>query len=479
MINYEDILEQNPWWLPPTPSGYGVTSPPSPEGFGAAGRGGIPEESALSRRTCFADIQAGLERPFVQVLLGLRRVGKSTVLRQLIADLLAKGTDPRHILYFSFDRYAVEKTPAALETVLKLYLERSLQAKLHEIDFRCYLFIDEIQYVDYWQDIVKRFYDQNKRLKFILTGSQSSKLRGKSKESLAGRLIEYHLQPLSFTEYGVITGRDPLAIPSVFDLKENEWLPVLQEFQHKYGAKIEAQMPIYLSYGQFPEVAAETDIKISYQYIRESVLGKILESDLTAHHKIEHAEAFKAMAYHLITNSGSLFELANIGADLGISKPTTEKYLGYLKDSTLVSILYGCTRSAVKKGRSLKKAYAASTCFISVINRYPPDFYEKVPEVFGKVVETYIWWRLSQRFEDLAFWRQRQDEVDFLVTESGRNRLPIEVKFGSRVRPEELRPLLAVMGRQKAQRGLVITRNKVDSLVIDGRRVDLVPFYLV
>lgn len=457
MINYDDILEQNPWWQ----------------------GGKHPEEAGLPRRACFADFHAGLDRPFVQVLLGLRRVGKSTVLRQLIADLLAKGADPRHILYFSFDRYAVEKTPAALETVLKLYFERSLQSKIHGIDSRCYLFIDEIQYVDYWQDIVKRFYDQNKRLKFVLTGSQCSELRGKSKESLAGRLIEYHLPPLSYTEYRIIAGKGALDIPAVFDLKEKEWLPVLQEFQHKFGAKIEAQMPIYLSYGQFPEVASESDANISYQYIRESVLGKILESDLPAHHGIKHTEAFKAMAYHLITNSSSLFELSNIGSDLGVSKATAEKYLGYLKDSALIGILYSYTRSAIKSGRSLKKAYAASTCFISAIKKYPPDFYEKVPEVFGKVVETYVGWRLSQRFENLAFWRRRQEEVDFIVTDIGRPRLPIEVKFGARIRPEELRPLLSLMERLKIHRGLVITRNKVDSLPINGRQVDLVPFYLL
>ena len=358
MISYDDLLEQNPWWHPPSSGDSGAAR---------GGLTGIPEESKLPRRACFADIQAGLDRPCVQVLLGLRRVGKSTLLRQIIADLLAKGTDSRHILYFSFDRYAVEKTPTALETVLKLYFERSLQAKIHDIDSRCYLFIDEIQYVDYWQDIVKRFYDQNKRLKFVLTGSQSSELRGKSKESLAGRLIEYHLQPLSFPEYHVIAGKGALELPPVFDLKEKEWLPALQEFHHKFGAKIEADMPVYLSYGQFPEVATETDTNISYQYIRESVLGKILERDLPTHHGIEHAEAFKAMAYHLVTNSGSLFELTTIGSDLGISKGTAEKYLGYLRDSTLIGILYSYSRSAIKTGRSLKKAYAASTCFNSVI----------------------------------------------------------------------------------------------------------------
>lgn len=457
MIIYDDLLEQNPWWQGPA----------------------VPEEASLPRRACFDSIRQGVERPFAQVLLGIRRVGKSTVLRQLIAELLVQGTAPRHVLFFSFDRYAVEKTPTALETVLKLYFERARQAKIHELRERCYLFIDEIQYVDYWQDIVKRFYDQNKRLKFILTGSQSVKLRGKSKESLAGRLLEYHVPPLSYGECRALAGKPALAVPSLFDLGGDEWLPVLQEFKHQHGAEIEAEMPAYLCHGQFPEVAAESSLDVSYQYIRESVLGKILERDLPTHYGIEHTEAFKAMGYHLLTNSSSLFELTNIGSELGISKVTAEKYLGYLRDSTLISVVHNLTRSAIKKGRSLKKAYAGSTCFISAINKYSPEFYDKAPEIFGKLVETYVANRLAQRADDVAFWRHRQDEVDFVTTAATGTRLPIEVKFSARLRSAELRPLLSFMEHQRLRRGLVLTRNTVDTLVIDGRRIDLAPYYLL
>lgn len=457
MINYDDLLEQNPWWQGKV----------------------VPEESGLPRRMGLDDIRAGFVRSFPQVLLGLRRVGKSTVMRQLTADVLAEGTDPRHVLYFSFDKYAVEKTPAALETILKLYFERALQARIHEINFRCHLFIDEIQYVDYWQDIVKRYYDQNKRLKFFLTGSQSSRLRGKSKESLAGRVMEYHLPPLSFPEYRMLIGEEPLDMPPVFDLKEREWLSALQEFHHKAGARIDSQMPAYLCQGQFPEVVAESNKDISQQYIRESVLGKMLEKDLPDYYGIEHGEAFKAMAYHLLTNSGSLFQLANIGSDLGISKATVEKYFGYLRDSALVGVMHTHSRSGIKKGRSLKKAYAGSANFITAINKYTPDFYGRAPEVFGKVVETYVWWRLSRRFENLDLWRRGQEEVDFMAADAGRTCLPLETKFGARMRSEELRPLLSLMGAKRIRRGFVVTRDRVDSLAIDGRRIDLFPFYLL
>lgn len=235
----------------------------------------------------------------------------------------------------------------------------------------------------------------------------------------------------------------------------------------------------YLCFGQFPEVAAEPSLDVSYQYIRESVLGKILESDLPNHYGIEHTEAFKAIGYHLLTNSSSLFELTNIGSELGISKVTAEKYLGCLRDSTLVSVVHNLTRSAIKKGRSLKKAYAGSTCFISAINKYSPDFNDTAPEVFGKLIETYVWGCLAQRFADVAFWRHRQDEVDFVVATAGAKQIPIEVKFSARLRSAELRPLLGFMARQRLQRGFVLTRNTIDSLATDGRRIDLLPYYLL
>jgi len=457
MIAYSDLLDQNPWWQ----------------------EAHVPEEAELPRRVCFGELCHGLDRSFTQVLLGIRRVGKSTLVRQLIADLLHRGVDARRILYFSFDRYAVEKTPEALETVIRLFLKQVRREEVHQLKERCYLFIDEVQYIDYWADIVKRFYDRSKRLKFILTGSQSCKLRGKSKGSLAGRLLEYHLPPLSFPEYGLVVGRRHESPPPVFNLSENDWLPDVQEYVHRAGDEIRRQMPGYLCFGQFPEVASEPNLDISYRYLREAVLGKVLESDLPEHYGIERVEAFKAMAYHLIVNSGSLFELINVGSDLGIAKATAEKYLGYLRESTLVNVVHNLTRSEIKRGRSLRKSYAGSTCFMSAINRYPPSLCELAPEVFGKLVETYVWWRLAETFSNVDFWRRRQDEVDFVVTQEDGSIVPIEVKFTARIRPGDLQPLIRFMDRKGINRGYVLTRNRADTFTIESKQLRLMPYYLL
>ena len=457
MITYQDVLEQNPWWN---------------EAF-------QPDEAGLPRRDCYDNVRKGLELPFAQVLLGIRRVGKSTLIRQVIADLLEYGVDSRRILYFSFDRYAVEKTPEALEMVLKLFFERTIRKPLHQVQSPCYLFIDEVQYIDYWADIVKRFYDQSKQLKFVLTGSQSTKLQGASQGSLAGRVLEYHLPPLSYSEYCRITAILTPSFLPVFELGTRDWLPEMEDFEFRSGKDIRHYIPSYLSYGQFPEVAGSVDVKLSHRYICESVLGKILASDLPNHYGIENMEAFKVMANHLITNSGSLFELNNIGSDLGIAKATTEKYLRYLCESTLISVMHNRTRSEIKKGRSLKKAYAGAPCFISAINKYPLDLWETAPEVFGKVVESYVWWRLNAQFEQVCFWRRRQAEVDFIVHNSKGVEIPIEVKFTSRIRSGDLNVLVRYMERRGLDLGYVLTRDRIDEFTVDGKRLRLFPYYML
>ncbi len=457
MITYREIISQNPWWQ---------------EIF-------RPNEESLPRRDSYEVVRKGLEEPFAQVLLGIRRVGKSTLVRQVIADLLAQGVDARHILYFSFDRYAVDKTPEALEMVVRLFFERTIRKPLHQIKKQCYLFIDEIQYIDYWPDIIKRFYDQSKQIKFVLTGSQSAKLRGTAQGSLAGRIIEHYMEPLSYPEYCRIIGQDTPLFLDIFKLTESDWRPELEEFEFRSGASIRQYIPAYLSYGQFPEVANSENIKLSQSYISESILGKILASDLPIHYGIENLEAFKVMAYHLITNSGSLFELSNIGSELGIAKATAERYLGYLCESTLVSIVYNLTRSEIKKGRSLKKAYPGAPCFISAINRYPLDLWETSPEIFGKVVESYVWWRLRKRFDQVDFWRRRQEEIDFIVYDKMGREIPVEVKYTSRIRSGDLKVLVRYMARKGLPLGYVITRDRIDEFTVDGKRLRFVPYFML
>ncbi len=461
-MSYNDILDQNPWWRDPL---Y------------------VPEEAAWPRREMFSRLEQDMSRRFALLVTGLRRTGKSTILRQLIALLLNSGVSPDHILYFAFDKYSVAKTPDALEFVIKSFIERHLVKKVFEIDARVFLFLDEIQYVDYWQDIIKRFYDQNSNFKFILTGSQSVRLKGKTRESLAGRLIEYFLPVLNYQEYLNIANLD---IDKAYTLWDFDFLRYedLYEYHYQHGARLENGLSGYLCFGQFPETASIRDnISFSYEYIRESVLGKVLEQDLPRQYGIEKVQLFKAMAYHLIENSGSIFEIKNIGAELGISKATAEKYLHYLKEGFLLDVMFQYSRSKIKRGRLLKKAYAASVNFIAAIGNYQLDYYYNAPEVFGRLIETYVYQRLSQRFETVSLWRKGEKEIDFLVFSGlkyDENILPVEVKFSSRIRDKELKTILTFASKKGCRRVLFATKDLLDKKELGGGiEAFFIPYYLL
>jgi predicted AAA+ superfamily ATPase len=127
----------------------------------------------------------------------------------------------------------------------------------------------------------------------------------------------------------------------------------------------------------------------------------------------------------------------------------------------------------------LKKAYAGAPCFISAINKYPLDLWETAPEVFGKVVESYVWWRLSMQFEKVSFWRRRQEEVDFIIHNSKGVEIPIEVKFTSRIRSNDLKVLVRYMGRRGLCQGYVLTRDRIDEFTVDGKQLRLIPYYML
>ena len=161
-----------------------------------------PAESMWPARDLFSVLEANLEHPLMLNIVGLRRVGKSTILKQLIGKLLHQNVKPINIFYFLFDYASQIKKPEFLDEVLSAYFSGILGKPNLSLEERSYVFLDEIQYIDDWQAVVKKYYDlSGKKVKFILTGSQSVLLKGKSKESLAGRIFDFYLPPLSFLEF--------------------------------------------------------------------------------------------------------------------------------------------------------------------------------------------------------------------------------------------------------------------------------------
>jgi len=441
-------------------------------------------EADLARRDLFQKLEENLDHSLILNIIGLRRVGKSTILKQLIALLLKRKVKPANIFYFLFDYTSQIKTAEFLEEVLTTYFNEVIKKPYTNLDERVYILLDEIQYIDNWQSVLKKFYDlSNKKIKFITTGSQSVLLKGKYRESLAGRIFDYYLPPLSFREF-IIINKEKIKLPDrfdLFDLADNN-LKII-DYNLKHGGEIAALAREYMIAGQFPQSRELGSEEAKHEYIMESVIGKVLD-DCIRIFKIEKSEEFKLTTYQLIKNISSVFELKNIGQEIAVSQVTLDKYFEYLKESFIVDVLYKYHKSLIKRGRILKKLYIPCANFYPALNRYNERHIEEVPDAFGKLVENLVFNVLEQKYENnpllsnLSFYRDGAKEIDFIVAKDG-DFLPIEVKFSNNINFKEFLVLTDYVKTKKTGYGIVVTKDELSKKEINGQTLYLIPYYLI
>ena len=200
----------------------------------------------IKKRTIFKELSENLNNKLIISLEGPRRVGKSVLMKQLIDLLVSKKINNKDILYFSFDKYD--------KKILDLLKEYEVIRKKSLRDGKVYLFLDEIQRIKDWQVDVKIIYDNYPNIKIIISGST---LRVSKKESLAGRIFEYFIKPLSFTEYLIFSDNESL-IGSEYD----------ESFLSEYN--------IYL-FRQYPDLAINRNLDTK-KYI-STIIQKIVYED--------------------------------------------------------------------------------------------------------------------------------------------------------------------------------------------------------
>lgn len=448
-------------------------------------------EAELPKRELYDEIVSNLAHSLMLNIVGLRRVGKSTILKQIVGKLLNDGVNKKNIFYYNFDYGAQLQKEEFLDEVLTTYLEGILKSAKYYPAEKVYIFLDEIQYIDNWQSVLKRFYDlSSNNIKFIITGSQSLLLKNKHRESLAGRIFDFYLPPMSFREFMRINNEDiKLADKfNLYDLEDN--YSDLSGYNTFYGQKIIDFAKEYITVGQFPEMRNIEAIEKKQDYIIESVIGRVVE-DCIHIFNIEKPNEFKLVNSQLLHNIGSVFEMKNIGSEAGVSFLTLEKYLECLKESYVIEALYKYHKSLIKRGRILKKAYATCTNFTCAINRFRPDHVEEVPQAFGKIIENVIYNVLSRKypksmvFEPLSFWRKGEKEIDFIVSKRAKipnekeKLLPIEVKFSNNISQKELAVIVDYIKKNKLKYGIVVTRNEMAKKEINGAALYFIPYYLM
>lgn len=388
-------------------------------------------EIEFKHREIYTEIRKFLHTKQIISLTGLRRTGKTTIMFKIVSDFVKKYGS-RNVLYFSFDDFREEK----LISIINLYA-RVLNKDISKEDYL--ILFDEIQKVENWEEQLKRIYDNHPNIKFIISGSESLFIRKKTRESLAGRMFEFHVKTLSFKEYLLFKNKK-FDNPALY--KEE----ILREFNQ------------FLLSSGFPEIINENE-EIIAKYIKDNVIDKIIYKDMAQILSIKEPAIIEQVFKIVLSDPGEIINIENLSKETGISRQTISLYLDYLEKSFLIKKLYTYSKSPRKTQRRVKKYYPVL---------FLPELVKKT-EMFGKLFENFAVLELDAEF----FWRDSyKNEVDIIKIKENKV-LPIEVKSGK----IEYNSLKLFMKKFKVPKGIILTYQIKDKINFDSGEIEILPFY--
>ncbi len=384
------------------------------------------------KRTLYFEVMKWLEKKQIIAITGLRRVGKTTLMKQLMQRI-------KNVAFFSFDEEEMQ-TKETLLYVIDFFLN-NLKVQ--------YIFLDEIHYIKDWEGVLKRYYD-TKDTKFIISGSESLEI-AKAKESLAGRIITFKLEILSFREFLGIKGKK-LSAQVAYDnlLTEKEFF--------------EFEFLEYLYKGAFPEIVKEKDEEITRKYINELVVKKIIYRDIPRIFEIKRKDLLFSLFRYVCNNSANLFEIKNLCDTFKADFETVTNYLFYLQESFLIKVSEVYSKSIAKRLRRNKKVYVVHPSVAFAVLGYKKDML--LDKILGQYVESLF----GREF----FWRDKhKNEVDLVIQEKIIK--PVEIKYKNDISKEDIKGLLRFMDVFKLNNGVVITKDIFKEEKIGNKKIAFLP----
>lgn len=268
----------NPWWEATNPSGFPTAN--------------LPHRLYFEP---FCSLALNFEVQRAAILLGPRRVGKTVMVRQLVAEAIKIGVLGSNILYASID------TPLYTNLALSFFVDALPAASRGE---RCVVIFDEIQYLKDWQIHLKDLVDSYPHIKFIASGSAAAALRLQSRESGAGRFTDFILPPLTFSEYVEFSENGSLVVPD--HTKHGTY--ICHDIDRLNEIFID-----YLNYGGYPEAVFNSEVRNNPdRFIRNDIIEKVLLNDLPSLYGITDIHQLKQLFMVLAYNSGGEVSYENI-----------------------------------------------------------------------------------------------------------------------------------------------------------------------
>jgi uncharacterized protein len=372
----------------------------------------------------------------ILVITGMRRVGKSTLLQQLMKNLTNYcylNAEDERLIHFKAEDFS-----RLNEALIEVY---------GECDF---YFFDEIQNIDKFEIIVRRLQDSGKKV--VLTGSNSSLLSMELGARLTGRYIQIELFPFSYKEF--------LDFNKVEIVKESFYLP-----QEK--VKLKQYFKQWLDSGGMPEYLKYNDVN----YLR-TLFDNIIYRDIIARYNIRKQAILKELV-HLLANNLTLPVTYNsLKKNVGLSNAETAKeYLNYLCNSYFFFELRKYSPSYNKQLQNAKKIYLIDNAFHSMISLISPANY-------GRKLENIIHLFYRSKGFEMYYFNESQ-ECDFVVfgNEGKKHLTQVCWELTPENKDREINGLNAAMKFFESEEGVIITFDQEDEIKTSFGTISIVPVW--
>ncbi|TLS68172.1 ATP-binding protein [Mariprofundus erugo] len=390
------------------------------------------------------------------VLLGPRRVGKTILIRHLIADLLKSGVNAQRIVYVEMDHPLLHGQ--SLDSLIQ-----QIETVAPDGEGARYLFFDEIQSHKDWEKHLKPLVDHRPDLRILVSGSAAAALKRQSTESGAGRFTDFLLPPLTFSEY--------------LDLRE-EPAAIREEYHNRYVLDditlLNEQFVDYVNYGGYPELALSAVVRSNPErFVKSDIVDKVLLRDLPQLYGIKDIQELNSLFTLLAFNTAEEVSFEQLSQRSGVGKQTIQKYIEYLEAAFLIQRVFRVDQDGrrYQRERNFKVYLTNSAMYTGLFGARKPDEAE-----FGHLVETALF---AQRFHEgarlnYARWGSQDSEVD--LVESSQFLKPtgaLEIKWSDRYvdKPESLKGLMRFISKNRLPLAWASTRSRFGKKDVDGAEV--------
>ena len=384
------------------------------------------------------ETQLDLKSNMAQVVIGVRRCGKSTLCEMFLKQ---KGVD---FAYVNFD-------DDRLGDMNSNDLDRLLEALYMTYGEFEYLFLDEIQNIEGWPLFVNRLLRQ--KLHIFITGSNSKLLSNELSTHLTGRNNKVELYPFSFSEYCAMKKVDTTSLST------------------KAKALRKGALHEYLQQGGFPELFNESNRR---GYIN-GLLDAIIRNDIAKRFKVRNVEALRRISAYLADNYCQEFVAKTVGELFGVSNHTAENYYSYLKEAFL---LIGVNRFSYKSKDRVRneKVYVVDTAFVT--ERKDNFSLENIGWKLENIVCVELLRRYRPSYCDVFYYKDASSQVDFVIAKDSNVQELIQVSYDistEKTRNREIRGLKNAAKKLNCNNLTLVTFEEHETIEEDGCTINVIP----